>query len=115
MLRLKTNSAKTADAAALVQQVRDRANLPDRESEFAALSQADFREQIAHERIMEFAIEGSRINDIIRWGWFDDAAKLAELKAHDPEFENWAPGKEYLPIPQSELDINPNLVGNSAN
>ncbi|HZB12268.1 MAG TPA: RagB/SusD family nutrient uptake outer membrane protein, partial [Chryseolinea sp.] len=111
----KNELGKPAEAAALIQQVRDRATLPDREAEFAALSKEQMRDRIAHERLMEFAIEGSRINDIIRWGWFNDPAKVAELKAHDPEFANWVPGKEYLPIPQIELDRNPNLSKNSAN
>ena len=111
----KNELGKTAAAAALIQQVRDRVNLPDREAEFAAYSKDQMKTQIAHERLMEFAIEGSRINDIIRWGWFNDPAKLAELKLHDPEFTKWAPGKEYLPIPQIELDRNPNLSKNSAN
>ena len=111
----KNELGKTAAAAALIQQVRDRATLPDREAEFAGYSKEQMKTQIAHERLMEFAIEGSRINDIIRWGWFSDPAKVAELKAHDPEFANWATGKEYLPIPQIELDRNPNLSKNSAN
>jgi starch-binding outer membrane protein, SusD/RagB family len=111
----KNELNKRAEAAALVQQVRDRANLPDREAEFAAFTITQFRDQIAHERIMEFAIESSRINDIIRWGYFDNPTKVAEMKLHDPEFNNWVAGKEYLAIPQSELDRNPNLSPNSAN
>ena len=111
----KNELGKTAAAAALIQQVRDRATLPDREAEFAALSKEQLRDQIAHERLMEFAIEGSRINDIIRWGWFNNPSKVAELKTHDPEFGNWQAGKEYLPVPQIELDRNPNLSKNSAN
>ena len=102
----KNELGKPAEAAALIQQVRDRATLPDREAEFAALSKEQMRDRIAHERLMEFAIEGSRINDIIRWDWFNNPAKVAELKAHDPEFANWTPGKEYLPIPQIELHQN---------
>src|SRR5690606_16835483 len=35
--------------AEYIQMVRDRANLPDREAEFAALSQTAMRDQIAHE------------------------------------------------------------------
>jgi len=111
----KNELGKTAAAAALIQQVRDRALLPDREAEFAAFSKQQMENQLAHERLMEFAIEGSRINDIIRWGWFNDPAKVAELKTHDPEFGNWTTGKEYLPVPQIELDRNPNLSKNQAN
>lgn len=111
----KNELSKTPESAALVQQVRTRANLPDRTAEFAGYSQAQFRDQLAHERSLEFAIEGSRINDIIRWGWLSDPTKLAQLKAHDIEWTTYAPGKEYLPIPQIELDRNKNLSKNSAN
>lgn len=104
-----------AAAAPYIQRVRDRAGLPDRTAEFAAFSQQQMRDQLAHERALEFAIEAQRIHDIIRWGWFDDPAKVEELRQRDSEFDSWAPGKEYLPIPQDELDVNPNLEPNSAN
>lgn len=104
-----------AVAAEYIQRVRDRANLPDREVEFAGYTQEEMRDQIAHERFLEFAIEAQRIHDIIRWGWLYDPAKLQELRANDPEFNTWTPGKEYLPIPQGELDTNPNLEPNPAN
>jgi hypothetical protein len=102
-------------AAEYIQKVRDRANLPDREAEFAAMTQEEMRDQLAHERVMELAIEGSRIYDIIRWGWLQDPGKLAMLKSHDSEFNNYVPGSEYLKIPQGELDLNENLLPNSAN
>ncbi|WP_339628645.1 RagB/SusD family nutrient uptake outer membrane protein [uncultured Maribacter sp.] len=109
------NTGNMPGAASLVQQVRDRANLPDREAEFAALNLTQFMDQLAHERITELAIEGLRYYDIKRWGWLNDATKLAELKANDDEFNTFVPGREYQPIVQGELDRNPNLVGNSAN
>ncbi len=104
-----------AAAAEYVQQVRDRANLPDREAEFAAYNLEQFMEQLAHERVTELAVEGLRYYDIKRWGWLSDPAKLAELRQNDPEFATYVEGREYQPIPQNELDRNPNLVGNSAN
>jgi hypothetical protein len=79
------------------------------------MSQDEMRDQIAHERALEFAIEGQRINDIIRWGWFYDANKLAMLKSHDADFNLWSEGNEYLPIPQTELDVNKKLSPNPAN
>lgn len=109
------NTGDIAGAAAQVQRVRDRANLPDREAEFAALSLPQFMEQLAHERIMELAVEGVRYYDIKRWGWLDDPAKLAQLELNDAEFENYVPSRKYMPIPQAELDNNPNLVGNDVN
>ena len=73
------------------------------------------RDQIAHERALEFSIEGQRINDIIRWVWLYNPTKLADLKAHDADFNSWTAGNEYLPIPQQELDVNKNLKPNPAN
>lgn len=109
------NTGDVAGAAGYVQQVRNRANLPDREAEFAALSLDDFMDQLEHERIMELAIEGHRWWDILRWGKLDDAAELAELQSHDFEFSTFAANRKVMPIAQTELDRNPNLVGNSAN
>ncbi len=104
-----------ATCAEYIQIVRDRAELPDRETEFAAMSQEEMRDQIAHERLLEFGIEMQRIDDIIRWGWLSDSDKLAELQSHDSEFDTYLTGREYLPIPQTELDMNQNLSPNSAN
>lgn len=109
------NTGDVPGAAGYVQQVRNRANLPDREAEFAALSLDEFMDQLEHERIMELAIEGHRWWDIQRWGKLDDSAELAELQSHDFEFNTYAVGRKVLPIAQTELDRNPNLVGNSAN
>lgn len=105
----------TDEAYQYIQQVRDRANLPDLQEVKPNMTQEEMRDQIAHERALEFAIEGIRIHDIVRWGWLYDDSKLAELRAHDNDFDTWTPGKEYLPIPQTELDVNPNLEPNSAN
>lgn len=105
-------------AAQYIQRVRDRANLPDRVAEFTGYTKQEMRDQIAHERALEFAIEAQRIHDMIRWGWFDEGSpqfKVPELRTRDSEFDSWAPGDEYLPIPQRELDVNPNLEPNPAN
>lgn len=109
------NTGNIPGAAALVQQVRDRATLPDRETEFAAYSLDQFMNQLSHERIMELAVEGQRYYDVKRWGWLNDATRLAELQSHDSEFNTYTPERDIMPIPQTELDRNPNLVGNSAN
>ena len=106
---------KTSEAYTYIQQVRNRVNLPDLAVTKPGMNQAQMRDQLAHERALEFAIEGQRVDDLIRWGWFYDAAKLAELQSHDAEFNTWTSGREYLPIPQNELDNNKNLSRNSAN
>jgi hypothetical protein len=100
------------ECAKYMQMVRDRANLPDRETEFAAMSKDQLMEQIAHERALEFCLEGHRWDDIVRWGWLTDANKLAMLKEHDAEWNGYISGKEFMPIPQIEINTNSNAVQN---
>jgi SusD family. len=99
-------------AAHYMQMVRDRANLPDRETEFAGYSKDQFMNQLSHERALEFCLEGHRFDDIRRWGWLKDATKLSLLKSHDVEWNGYTTGKEYMPIPQIEIDNNTNAVQN---
>jgi hypothetical protein len=106
---------RTAEAYPFIQQVRTRASLPDLAVVKPNMTQVQMRDQLAHERALEFAIEGQRINDLIRWGWFSDPAKLALLKTHDTDFNTYTTGNEWLPIPQQELDVNRNLLPNPAN
>ena len=106
---------RTTQAYPFIQQVRTRAKLADLATTKPGMTQAQMRDQLAHERALEFSIEGQRINDLIRWGWFSDPAKLALLKTHDTDFNNYVAGNEYLPIPLRELDLNKNLKPNSAN
>ncbi len=77
------------------------------------MTQQEMRDQLAHERYLEFSFEGHRFDDIHRWGWLNDPAKLADLKVRDPEFVNFVPGREFYPIPQSEIDNNPGFVQNN--
>jgi hypothetical protein len=93
--------------------VRQRAGLQKLSVVQPGMSKAQFLQQLMHERITELTGESVRWNDLARWGYFDDAAKLAELKARDSEFNNFILGRnKYMPIPQSEIDINPNLKQN---
>ena len=104
---------RTAEAYPFVDRVRQRAGLQTLTAARPGLNQAQFLTQLMHERVTELTGEGVRWNDLARWGYFEDAAKLAELRARDSEFNNFQLGRNrYMPIPQSELDINPNLVQN---
>jgi hypothetical protein len=72
------------------------------------LTQQQFLEQLKHERITELSGEGHRWEDLERWG--DLSPQLA---SRDAGFANFVVGKhELLPIPQQDLDINPNLRQN---
>lgn len=104
----------TQGAYTYIQMVRDRVNLPDLATAKPGLSQAQMREQIGHERFLEFPLEGHRFDDIRRWGWLQDPAKLAWLKARDAEFNSYTAGREYFPIPQLEMDNNPGTVQNDS-
>ena len=98
----------TALAYPYVDRVRARAGLPALSVTMPGLSQQQFLEQLKHERITELSGEGHRWEDLARWG--DLGPQLA---ARDPGFANFVKGKhEFLPIPQQDLDINPNLTQN---
>lgn len=103
-----------AGAYAGLQQVRNRVGLPDLQTVQPGMTQGQMRDQIAHERFLEFSLEGHRFDDIRRWGWLQDAGKLAFLKSRDPEFNTYSPGREYLPIPLNEIQTNPGTVQNAS-
>jgi len=98
-------SGSTTSAYQYVNRVRSRvglANLP------TGLLQPAFLTQIKHERLLELTGEGHRFNDLKRWGDLGPA-----LRTKDPGFNNFKIGKdELLPIPQRDLDINPNMKQN---
>ncbi|MBA2250517.1 MAG: RagB/SusD family nutrient uptake outer membrane protein [Chitinophagaceae bacterium] len=107
------NLGQTTTAYQYVDRVRQRAGLARLTDAKPNLSQGAFLQQLMHERITELTGEDVRWNDLARWGYFDDQAKINELKSRDVEFNNFKIGKNnYLPIPQSETDINPNLKQN---
>ncbi|MDB5284051.1 MAG: RagB/SusD family nutrient uptake outer membrane protein, partial [Bacteroidota bacterium] len=101
------------DSYQYIQMVRNRVGLPNLATVKPGMSQDDMREQIGHERFLEFSLEGHRFDDIRRWGWLQDATKLAWLKTRDPEFNTYTVGKEYLPIPLTEVQTNVGLVQNA--
>lgn len=90
-----------------VNKVRARAGMPDFPE---GLTKDQMREEIRHERDVEFAMEGIRYNDLIRW-------RIAEtvLPSFPSNLENrvFDPSKHYLwPIPQSVIDTNPKITQN---
>jgi hypothetical protein len=93
-----------------VNQVRARANMPPfREG----MSQAEMREEIKHERHVEFPWEGTRYFDLIRWGDAEEVIPTVTLFGeslddrvfNDPKHDLW-------PIPQKEIDLNPKMTQN---
>lgn len=71
------------------------------------------REQLKHERVVELGGENVRWTDLKRWDMLTTAEGIAELRTHDPEFNNFELGKhDLLPIPTREIDLDPKLEQN---
>ncbi len=104
------NEAVGPDASvhSAVNRVRARVNMPPLPT---GLTKDQMRVRIRNERRVELALEGIRWGDIKRW-------KTAEVYINTLEDLGGAkrvfdPAKHYLmPFPQSEIDINDNLVQN---
>jgi starch-binding outer membrane protein, SusD/RagB family len=108
-------SDDVAGAAELINEVRRRADpagdfLPDRS---AAVTKDEMFDFLMHERRVELALEGHRYFDLVRW----HRAGLIDIET-DVDFGKAAPNNNWQekhlikPIPQRELDLNPNLVQN---
>jgi hypothetical protein len=115
----------------LIDSVRIRANMPKIENvEGTGLGQSQLRAIVRHERRVEFYNEGTRYADMLRWKdvslvhdvYGYDKSKLSDPK--DPakwkfdqviqETRTFDPAKGWLwPIPQSDIEINKNLLPNN--
>lgn len=106
---------KTADAVAVVNEVRTRAwggTLPA-DKAWTAMSQDDFRTKIMDERIRELFAENWRKIDLIRTGKFVDLVK---------KYNKWAAQSgtiqafnSLFPIPDSEMKLNDQITPNDQN
>jgi hypothetical protein len=100
--------AQTSDAYQYVDRIRARVGMKPLAEIKPGMSQQEFLNQLKHERIVELSGEGWRFADLARWG--DLSPALAD---RDPEFTNFVVGKhEWYPIPQTDIDLNPNLTQN---
>jgi hypothetical protein len=104
-----------------VDQVRTRpsTNLPPLASSTipeiaASVNSAEaFLKRLQMERALELSLESVRWIDLRRWGLLENQAGINELIARDPDFENFELGKHHiLPLPQFEVDNNPNMEQN---
>jgi len=106
-------SGPTEEVLGYINQVRERARRwPDKIADFPAdvpsgLSTDEFRDVILEERRIELAFEYKRWFDIQRRKLGDEVYKGANSLEPHPDFNS---DKHYLlPIPQKEIDMNPNL------
>ncbi|MFO7672536.1 MAG: RagB/SusD family nutrient uptake outer membrane protein [Lutibacter sp.] len=110
--------AETGDvsgAAALVNMVRARVNMPSVEAVEGAVNQSQMIAIVRHERRVELAMEGLRFMDLKRWGKMEEGFQRADLDPVGPYAPNYLGAKSAVfPIPQSEIDVNPKLVQHPA-
>ncbi|WP_367914770.1 RagB/SusD family nutrient uptake outer membrane protein [Leadbetterella sp. DM7] len=107
-----------AKAIECVNRVRQRVKLPTLQNSTyyngATItgSKEAFREHLKIERGLELSLECVRWIDLKRWG-LDNQSAIDQLKTRDADFNNFIVGKSSrMPIPQSEVDNNPNLSQN---
>lgn len=109
---------ESAKAHQVLNRVRERA-FGDSSGNYSGLSKDAFREAILNERFLEFPIEGHRWFDLVRTGTFIKRmkehsayeAKVAEKNKTDIA-SNIKDHMILMPIPQRELDLNPELTQN---
>lgn len=108
------NESKGADSSVYdaINKVRKRAGLPNLPT---GLTKDEMREKIRHERMVELAGEGQRYSDIRRWKIAKDVVdKVWMTNFYGVQVrQRGFPDHYYLwPIPQQEVDLNPELIQN---
>ncbi len=98
-------NGSTQSALDAINEVRARVDMPA----FASITMQD----IEDERIKELSFEKTRYYDLLRWG------NVVTRIVNNPEFKSesggtdaYQPGREYIAIPQNELDRNINFKQN---
>ncbi|MFK7924528.1 MAG: RagB/SusD family nutrient uptake outer membrane protein, partial [Bacteroidia bacterium] len=103
---------KTSEGETYLNEVRNRVNLASK----TGLSQADMRQAIIDERVMELTGESHRFFDLVRWELADDYLGTTSLHGTHPKSLSggtFQTGKhEFVWIPASEISANANLVQN---
>ncbi len=96
------------DAKLVLNEVRDRVDLDP----VTAVSKEDIKDAILRERRLELAQEGHRWDDLRRYGVAVEVMNNLneiDLRTNTRKDYNLAPHEVFLPIPQSEINRNPNL------
>ncbi|TXG38642.1 RagB/SusD family nutrient uptake outer membrane protein [Seonamhaeicola maritimus] len=98
-------NGSTSAALDAINQVRARADMPAH----ASITMQD----IEDERIKELSFERSRYFDLLRWGRVKSRiVDNPDLKSESAGTAAYKPGREYIAIPQNDVDRNPNLNQN---
>jgi hypothetical protein len=102
----------TAQAYQYVDMVRARANMAPLATAYPGIGndKALFLQRLKIERLLELCGESVRWGDLKRWGDLDTQAGVNAVALRDPDFRNFVVGKSHrLPIPQIDVQNNPNL------
>ena len=98
------NEQNSGSPMTFVNEIRARAFMPPS----TASSQQEIREQIMHERAVEFALEGQRFYDLRRWG--ETVMTNAILNSGKDGADNFNFADDaFLPIPADEKINNPHI------
>lgn len=106
---------QTAQAYQYVDMVRTRANMSPLATAHPEIGNNHdlFLARLKNERVLELCGESVRWLDLKRWGDLETQAAVDVIAQRDPDFNNFVVGKTIrLPLPQSEVDNNPNLQQN---
>lgn len=106
---------QTAAAYKYVDEVRLRSNMRPLAEAYPEIGndRSAFLERLKTERALELFSESVRWPDLKRWGDLETQEGISRLAARDPDFNNYSLGRSIrLPIPQTEVENNPNLNQN---
>ena len=102
----EANQEVNAEAIELLNAVRERAGLDDyEEGDFG--NYEELVDAILHERRIEFAFEGHRVWDLLRKG-----RDITNIPSGQVETVPYGDNRLIFPIPQREMDVNPELEQN---
>ena len=107
------HKGQLADAVALVNQIRQRVKLADLSASQTGSEEAVFA-AILNERRLELALEGQRLFDLVRFGKLLEVMNTINQRDEGrlPQSRPFVEAHRLMPIPQTALDQNPNLVQN---
>lgn len=86
---------------------------------YATFPSSDYaKKAIYHEMRLEFALEGMRFQDLVRWGIEEETmnrylqSELSDGKLPWLQGASFSAGKnDHFPIPQSQIDLQPGILG----
>ncbi|MFS4466664.1 RagB/SusD family nutrient uptake outer membrane protein [Maribacter sp. 2210JD10-5] len=100
------SSPTTQEAVDAVNLVRARADMPEYDLSMTW-------QDVMDERVKELALEHYRYYDLLRWDMVKERiVDIPGIKSESGGVGAYQPGREYMDIPQVDLDINPNLQRN---